>query len=257
MATLTYYVGGRLGDVFHSMWVVNRLYYTTGRKGIVVFTYRYGGDQFSRGLRETFLEVRPFLENQEYIESVQIDESHGISPSLPQDAINLNAWRNDASLFHVDWTSLLSKVYGLDRVDPKDGWIRSPDVRQELAGEPLGDCVIVHQAYRSRINPTFNWDPILRQNKCIFVTCNKIEYDDFKHKDLVPVYVALDISELASIIAGAKGFVGNQSAPLAIATALGKICYCQLYRLDRQHYVGLGSHVFYEDHLPPPEIIRI
>jgi hypothetical protein len=94
-------------------------------------------------------------------------------------------------------------------------------------------------------------------NNCIFLTSEIKEYEKFEYKNLVNVHVATNLSEMSEIISGCKAFCGNQSSPLALASALGKTCYCQLYILDRLSYVGLGSHIYYENNKPCSRIISI
>jgi hypothetical protein len=252
----TYVCGGKLGDLLHSMWVVKRQWEADREKGVVVLSGRFGGDAFSRGLRGTYEEVRELLEGQEYVDRVELDEGCW---APPEGTVNLSAWRQSRYVSSVDWTTMLSRVYGLERVDPVGGWLRvDREARTELVpGVPLKDLVVVHQSYRTRVNGAYPWERILRNNNCIFVTCNRLEYDDFSGKAWVSCYVARDLMEMAEIVAGAKAFCGNQSAPLALAVALGKTCYCQLYCVDRLAYVGLGSHVYYDDVKPTGDTVKI
>lgn len=249
----TYVVGGRLGDLLHVMWVVKRRWETDGRKAVIVMSDRYGGDTFSRGLRGTWDDVRGLLEGQEYVERLELDEGSW-EPPEPDGAVNLNVWRSNGML--VDWTTILANVYGLERVDPAGGWIAppaSPAAPADVLGAPLKDLVVVHQS-KVRLNPSFPWDSVLANNECVFVTCDASEYDSFPHRDRVRCHVAKGISEMAAIVGGAKAFCGNQSAPLALAVAMGKTCYCQPSPndFDVLYYKGIGSHVYLFGFSEPP-----
>lgn len=245
--TTTFVVGGKLGDLLHTMWVVKRNWDTTGKKGIVIMSERYDGERFGWGLAKTFEEVAPFLEKQAFIEKVELDNGQDYTID-----VNLNEWRKH-SKGDQDWTTMLSRVYKLERVDPLGGWLTStPHSDLELE-----QTVVVHQSYRTRINPNYPWEAILKNNKCLFVTCNWLEWEDFQYKHLVSCYLAKDLSEMAAIIGNAKGFCGNQSSPLALAAALGKVCYCQLYWVDKKAYMRLASHIFYDNLEPPSHIIKL
>lgn len=244
----TYVVGGRLGDVLHCLWVVKRQWEMDGRKGIVVMSDRYGGDSFDRGLRGTWEDVRPLVEAQDYVERLELDDG-GWEPS--RDTINLNAWRTSSLVCKTDWKTMLSGVYRVDREEIGEGWLTWDDKTGVLRDEIKTGLVVVHQSKRR--HSEFPWASILKNNKCLFVTCDKSEYEVFPYKGMVECYVAGSIGEMASIISSAKAFCGNQSMPLALAAALGKTCYCQLNsncRDDVIMYMGLGANIFFGGRVP-------
>ena len=256
--TAAYLVGGKLGDVFHTLWVVKRVWEIDGIKGVIVFSDRFGGDVFSRGLHNTWQDCKQIIESQEYIQECLVDDGRWTPDGLNSSkVIFLNAWRKNKYVSRIDWTSLLSMVYGIPREDPCKGWIKyTGESRDSINGIPLNDVVVVHQSLQ-RINKEFPWKAILSSNNCVFLTSELKEYDSFEYKHLVNVHIATNLSEMTEIISGCKAFCGNQSSPLALAAALGKTCYCQLYILDRFSYIGLGSHIYHENIKPPSEIICI
>lgn len=55
-STLTYVIGGKLGDLFHCLWIIKRKWEIEKKKGVLVLTYRYGGDLFSYDIKETYIQ---------------------------------------------------------------------------------------------------------------------------------------------------------------------------------------------------------
>lgn len=232
MNTLTYVVGGRLGDFIHVLWVVKRNWEITGKKGVIIMSHTKGGDRFTRGLQSTYEELKDVVEAQSYVEKLTLEDDKN-----SEHIINLNKWRNTKFLFKTDWITMLSKTYELDIIDRGPWMETSVSLQNEWR-----DTVAIHQS-TGRIDPSFPWDSIIQKNKCVFVTCSEIEYEKFAHKDKVPCKIVNDLKEMIQIIGSAKAFCGNQSSPLAIAVALGKSCYCQLYGKDAASYIGIGPHV--------------
>jgi ADP-heptose:LPS heptosyltransferase len=79
----------------------------------------------------------------------------------------------------------------------------------------------------------------LRHNKCIFVTCDRKEYDDFPYKNLVPLDEHNTLQSMTKAIFSCKCFVGNQSSPLALAVAMGKPCLAELFTADAPSYMQM------------------
>jgi len=86
-------------------------------------------------------------------------------------------------------------------------------------------------------------------NPCIFVTCNIQEYEGFAWKDKVEVYHAKNLSEFAAAIACSRFYVGNQSAPSALAWALGKQCFIELYEPCAHMYMNPNIMWYLNDNL--------
>ena len=251
---LIYLCSGRLGDFIHCLWVIKRIFDITGKKGKVLLTETYGGDIFGNGLENTFNELESIVTNQPYIDSFEFHDNLYENKIVN---INLNLWRKlEGEGLH--WFNKLSKTYNLNW-QPTSGviekWIDVGKTNEMF--NTFHDIVVVHQSLvPTRINPSFPWNEILQNNKCIFVTCNKNEYDQFSHKHLVNCHLAHDLDEMFSIINSCKFFCGNQSSPLAIAVALGKPVYCQFGNVhDRKSYIDLGPNVMYEDKIPSSDML--
>ena len=73
---------------------------------------------------------------------------------------------------------------------------------------------------------------------CEFVTNDQMEWDLFPYKDKAQLHLVKTISEMAIAINSGKLFIGNQSAPLAIASALDVPRVCELDYDPAPFYMG-------------------
>lgn len=243
-----YVIGGKLGDLYHSMYVIKSIWEDLGFQGVLVMSDRFGGDTFSHA--NTYNELCDLIKHQEYIQDFVLDDG---TWQPPENTINLNAWRSSPLLGHTNWTEFLTQTFSLKRRDPCHGWLQAlnPYEGDILPGVSVKDTILIHQSYRTRIDPSFPWGNILTKNKnCLFITCNINEYEDFSHKHLVSVLLVNNITQLAAVISSCKLFIGNMSSPLALAVALGKTCYAQLFCVDRASYIGIASNMYYESRVP-------
>jgi hypothetical protein len=250
---VVYVAGGRLGDFLHSMYVVWAIHIHTGRKGRILMAPGYGGDSFSNGIENTFRELYEMMASQHFVHSFEL-RSQGLSSGEALVATNLNAWRQSPLLYHTDWATLLSHTYNFPRIDTPHGWLSLSQITDHRA-QYLSNKVLVHQSYRRHVDPDFPWTQILTSNDCVFVTCNLAEYDDFPHRHLVPCHLAEDLISLARVITSGVCFVGNQSAPLALATSLGQVCHAQLFPVCSKFYEGIAPNVFFGE--KTPAILRL
>jgi len=244
---ITYVTGGRLGDFIHTLWVVKQKWLETNEKGCVLLSQGFGSDRFARGVDATFEELYPIVSKQPYIETFKLFKEK----SLPEGCVNLNSWRRCRLIHRHNWDTVFSDTYKINKTDNDKGWI------EYETDNKWKDTVVIHQSLE-RIDPNFEWESILKNNKCTFVTCNLTEYETFKYKNIVDVYVAKDLSEIVTIIGSCKTFCGNHSGPLAIAVALGKNAYLQ-FQIDciNKSYVNMRSNIFYKNKPPPPDILKL
>ena len=230
----TYISGGRTGDLIHVLAVIHARWLNGHGKGILYLTELFGGDKFTLGVDKTYNEIKNILKKQEYIEDVLLYNN-----SIPNNFnnfnnfINLNLWRNYFTVLKSPWPLMLSSVYNLDMTQSSSSWIKLDDSYNKYPS--LQDTVVLHHSLE-RYNNTFPWEKIISQNKCIFITCNKKEYDGFQWKSKVDVMVANDLDDFASMIYSSKCFVGNMSMPCALAWALGKPLLCALGNADEQPF---------------------
>jgi hypothetical protein len=208
---LTYIVGGRLGDFIYAMYVVKAKCKETGKKGRVFLSERkeWLCEPMARSLEETYAELKPLVMHQEYIHDFEIYTGSEVDKF----DYNLNLWRK----YHgqVEWLTMLQQVYELRDTD-RGPWIVCPPSEIKTLSVPL-----VHRSLR-RANASFPWRRLVSHMQCVFLTSDTEEYTGFPGKDLIGCALCKDLSEMVGCIDRCTFFVGNQSAPLAIAAALGK-----------------------------------
>jgi ADP-heptose:LPS heptosyltransferase len=80
-----------------------------------------------------------------------------------------------------------------------------------------------------------------------FICFDKKQYENFKLKDEYPVIYVDNLYDFAVKINSCKLFVGNQSAPMALAVALNVPRYTELYgKIDHIHY--MKDIVYYQNY---------
>lgn len=228
--TITYVGSGRMGDFIHSLYIVKVMFETTGLKGDVFITNdrRYGGEPFSRDIMLSFKELDPIMKQQDYVNRFELllDDNFILGK---RNIVNLNMWR--MKLHQNDWLHHLAACYNIPR-NPSHWLTYKGDGGKKYAGRCIMHCSDI------RTNHEFPWERILtKQNNFVFITSNPKEYEAFKYKHLVPMELVGTLEDMIGAIAHCKFFVGNQSAPAAIAVALEKPCLLSLYHLDARSYI--------------------
>ena len=214
--TSNYLCGGKLGDFIHSLYVIMCHYTNTGIKGNIYITNNktYGGDSFTFNIEQTYKELYDIVITQDYINTFEIYNQQPID-------VNLNNFRNYQHLWSQSWLQILSQTF-------KTPLLEQPWIKFNIIDEQYKDTILIHQSTIRRL-PRFLpiLEKIIKNNKCIFVTCNINEYNTFALKYLINVHVKTNIYDMYIAINSCKFFVGNQSAPLAIAYSLFKTLLCE------------------------------
>ena len=215
---INYVVGGCLGDCIHSLYIVMLNYLKIGKKGIVYITDndKYNGDKFTTSLEQTYKELYPILIRQTYIHKFEILPDEPLQCKY----INLNAWRTSSYLFSTEWNKMLTLTYGLENLPIS--WIQYPR-------ESFANHIVIHRSIKTNRHVTgFPYLDIVKNNNCLFITCNIEEYNQFPYKEQVKLLFCEDLEKLASVISSCNFFIGNQSSPLALACSMRKPCLAEL-----------------------------
>lgn len=213
-----YYHSGNLGDVIYALAAI-RL--AGGGKLLLGPKQRKtspAGNPIKSG---AYAMLAPLLDVQPYVTKHAFVERHPGTDA----ALDLNTFRNswdDVELRTRTRINTLVRMHcHILGVDPQFRqnvpWLTVP--------HPINTPYFVfHRSARYR-DPDYPWAAVLRhfEGRLLFVGLPE-EYrevrDVFKIK--LGYWQPRDFLELASVIAGAKGFVGNQSFPCAIALGLGQ-----------------------------------
>jgi hypothetical protein len=137
--------------------------------------------------------------------------------------IDLTMWRYIDNLNHNNWHYNYSRLYNVDW--GKHKWI---DVKHNLKWS--NKVLINTSSYRWPLLD-FNLMYSKYKDDLIFIASNKKDYDLFCENTSLPVeyYQIKDFEELCSAISSCKLFIGNLSAPLAIAHSVNVNRVCGLF----------------------------
>lgn len=211
-----------MGDLIHALWVVKN---TPGIHDLYITDRRdLHSDGFIYPIDKTLEELAPIISGQNYVSTFQVYND--------EPATNLNLWRRYA--YSASWTQLLSNTFGVPAAGGK--WIEHPKDRAEFSDKIVVHCS-VHQARRGH-----HWPVVMDkyEGQCVFVGTPE-EYQAFGYQPpfyQLPFYQPANLSEHFNIINSCKFFIGNQSAPLAMAHALDVPRLAMLNEVDKLHYVG-------------------
>ena len=219
---INYLNGGKLGDFIHLLYVVKGNYIKTGAKGNVYITndIKFGGDLFSCPIEQTYRELYDLVCYQDYIEKFEIYNGQHID-------ISLNMWRFIPELINTSpWLKFLSRIYNIEL--SLNSWVTLPS----NLDDKYENTILIHRSLRVEhqiLNKNFiNFlEKIITNNNCLFITCNKQEYDSFPLKHLITLELKSNLSEMYAAINSCKFFIGNQSSLLAMAYSIFKPLLCE------------------------------
>jgi len=211
-----------MGDLIHNLFAVKGLCekYKTKANLYITNDLSYGGDTFTLDVENTLNDLFPLLSQQEYINNIEILQNK------PQEAINLNEWRNSPFFYKTSWNHLLSSIYAIPI--PSTPWLST------ISNEKWKNRVVIHRSM-TRHTSEFPWKEITEKNECVFITNNKEEYNRFSFKSELYLYSSL--LELSIILNSCKFFIGNMSMPLSMARALNIPLLAELYPADEIMYI--------------------
>lgn len=168
---------------------------------------------------------------------------------LREGGVNADGWRGQykGGPNIIDWQADYLGCWPADRTP----WLTVPS---PLAVAPA----IIHRSFRYRHDYAVPWwDVPSGFRGRVAMVGSPAEYEEFCGRyGWVPYHPTADFLELARVIAGAKLFVGNQSAPMACALGLGvavvqEVCpgtpNCRLPGRDNAQYIGHYSEVRWPD----------
>lgn len=211
-----FYHSGDLGDIIYAMNAVKEM--GGGKLVLGPNMADVHGATKPRAVltRAIFSQLEPLLKCQDLVKSVEYSEA------MPKGAIDLNRFR------HVEWqrangfkyksiVEMVREAVGLEpEFDTSAPWLTVPD-------PVFAADVVIHRSPRFA-GHDFPWKEIVaKYGRSVVFVGAKSEHKDFVDNfGWVPYLPTTDLLTLARVIAGATLFVGNQSAPYAIAEALKK-----------------------------------
>jgi hypothetical protein len=225
---------GKLGDFFLTLYVAQCMWEKDGVKGKIYVSERR--ERFERPLDRVYTELKETFENIKfpYIDSIAYDTGNDI-----QDCIDLSGWRTSQLLYKTNWINIFNSFYNLAQpLKESYKWLYS-NIKDNT------DLILIHH---NKLEFTPFLENILRKNKCVFVSNNENEYNNFRGKHLVEFRKTNNLTDMLNVIGSCKFFIGSQSSPQAIAVGLGKPCLVQLLDgIDNIHFKDMVSNLFWFD----------
>lgn len=235
MITQNYLIGGRLGDFIHSLVIPKYLYENHGFKANIYMAEI--GDTFSNGLLNTFTELSPLMNAQSYVNDFDLYDNQHID-------MRLCDFRNSPHIYTTDWNNIFFKTF-LNQDAPHDyRWLEPSKHLEEK------DIIYVNRSNRRPMSyaTSLQYEKIfdLSQLQYKFICSDISQYNKFEYKDFMGIELCSTIEELVNTIASGAGFIGNQSTPFAIASALNISRSVELLNsIDNIHYKDNNKKVHY------------
>ncbi len=235
MITQNYLIGGRLGDFIHSLVIPKYLYEKHGFKANIYIAEI--GDTFSNGLLNTFTELSPLINSQTYVNDFDLYDNQHID-------MRLCDFRNSPYIYTTDWNNIFFKTFLNQDAPTNYSWLEPTQKLEEK------DIIYVNRSPRRAMSyaTSMQYEKIfdLSQLQYKFICSDISQYNKFEYKDFMDVEVCPTIEELVNTISSGAGFIGNQSTPFAIASALNISRSVELLNsIDNIHYKDNNKKVHY------------
>ena len=212
---INFMAGGMMGDFIQSLYALKNICEQKNDKANLYIAN--DGDIWKYGLQKAFDDLKTLINSQPYINKFNI-----LPSNFNETFINLNDWRKIVAITHSQtggynkcWSEVLSECYNFN-ITNEYQWLFSS--KNNISNNKI----VIHRSVH-RHNNEFPWQKIINQLqvKALFLTSNLIEWDKFSFKSPnIQLCQVSSISEMTEIIGSCKMFIGNQSAPFSIASAL-------------------------------------
>jgi hypothetical protein len=218
-------VSGKLGDLIHSLYVCEHLYRTRGKKSHVFMTDKV--EYFENGLYSTYQELHKVLLSQKWLGNFSIYQGENID-------YDTTTFRQSPLLYNSCWSDIMLNTFFPNEEYCGGGWIKL-DVGVEE------DLIVVNRRFKNDM-PTdvLNaYTEITNQFSKRFFLGSMDDYERFPLKKNFIHIIPKSILEWFNYISRSEVFIGNQSSPLAMASALDVPRFAELLpTIDKAHYIG-------------------
>jgi hypothetical protein len=202
----SYLIGAKLGDAIHQLVIPSYIYSQTGRKATIYLSEQ--GDKFSTSLLQTYRELLPVMQGQPFIEKFLLHEGQ------PYD-VGLHTFNTSPLLFNRAWSEIYFRKFLPTTEIPRNfQWLKPL--------WPKTGSIIVNRSPRPWSKYTESrWLDLLTANPTAqFLCCDIKQYEQFPLKHLIAPLLVSSIGDMFKAIDEATLFIGNQSSPLAYASAI-------------------------------------
>jgi hypothetical protein len=219
-------MGGKLGDFMHALFAVKHICKYKGTRANV-YMYDIG---WEFGIENTHAELKPILDQQDYINDLFISEGP------VEGSIDLGQYINSPWLYQACWSDIYSRTFNFP-IDEDYKWITYGKLNSKLQGKVL----IQRKANKMR-NPSFPYRDLIdyySKENILFISSTENDYSEFPYKDEIEFYKVTTLDEWFTSINSAGLVIANLSAPAAMAQAMDKPRIIELpAAVDYAHYVG-------------------
>jgi len=199
-------VSGKLGDLIHSLWVCHHLFHSKGIKSNVFMTDEV--EPFEYGLISTYNELYDIVTQQEWCYQFNLWGGEHI------DYLTTN-FRHSPLLYRACWTEIMCQTF-FQGDSPKLGaWIKVDCVPNER--------ILISRRFKNEMTKDVIrfYDELTNRKDTEVVFLGSLhDYNLFPFKDRIPHLIPVTIKDWLNEISKSQLFVGNQSSPLAMASAL-------------------------------------
>jgi hypothetical protein len=241
-------MGGKLGDFLHAMFAVKNICIRDNVKANVYMCDV--GWEF--GIENTYAELKPILEQQNYINSLNILWECEIDPIqnpnqntpvrvknkkiLEEGYTDLGNYIRSPYLYKACWSEIYSRMFNFP-IHNEYKWITYDKINPDLEGK-----VLIQRKNNVMINPFFPYEQVLDnygEENILFISSNKNDYDKFPYKERINFYKVTTLDEWFTAINSAELVVANLSAPAVMAHAMDKLRIIELsLTQDACHCIG-------------------
>ncbi len=235
---INFIAGGMMGDFIHSLYVVKNICEKRGCKANLYLTD--SGDKWKKGLLTAHADLEALVMAQPYINRFRT----GFGDLNEAQCYNLNNWRQAVATTHSTtgkydkcWSEVLSQYYGFE-IPKEHAWLE-PKMKVS-DGLKETNYVVIHRS-KHHHNSAFPWENIIHsiQKQIVFLTSDISEWEAFPFKnDKIDVSVVQSIQDMVTVMEPCRFFIGNQSAPFALASALDVPRLCELDHDPAPFYIG-------------------
>jgi len=247
---VNFLMGGKLGDFLHSMFAVKQICQHKNAKANV-YMYDIG---WEFGIENTCDELKPILEQQDYINSLNVLESekYHLEPIqnqaqntpitifdeklLQEGYIDLGRYIASPWLWKECWSDLYSKTFDFS-ISGDYQWIKYDKINPKIENK-----ILIQRKANIKRNPKFPYREIIDnygKENILFISSSDTDYEEFPYKDEIPFYKLKTLDEWFTAMNSASMVIANLSAPAVMSHALDKVRIIELDETpDQFHCIG-------------------
>lgn len=223
-------VSGKLGDLIHSLWICNHLFVTRGLKSNIFMSDEV--EKFEYGLIPTYNELYDIISKQPYCYQFNLWGGEEIQ-------YDTTKFRQSNLLYRACWTEIMCQTFFRGEDPTLKAWIHLDTVPNERT--------LICRRYKNEMTPDVIkfYDRITSEENEVMFLGSMHDYNLFPFKHRVPHIIPETIEDWLNEISKSKLFIGNQSSPLAMASALNVKRVAELLPPqypDGMHYKNEGQY---------------